>query len=151
MAGWGGRRKGSGRPPGTPSLKTKILAKLGLKTAGTKTPLEVMIDLMNRLYRAAVKSDDEIDVGLAKQALDAAERAAPFMHSRFGVIAPDGAQQLNIIGGGLHVYMPDNGRRNVPLPDNDPTSLIQVYDVSKGEPEEAIPADVEPAKRKESL
>lgn len=74
MAQVGGRRAGAGRPKGTANRKTREIA--DRCAAEGLTPLEVMLDVMRRAHAAA-------DYGTA---LDAAAKAAPFVHARLSSV-----------------------------------------------------------------
>jgi hypothetical protein len=80
--GWGGRRPGAGRKPGSKTKKTAIIAQQA-RDAGI-SPLEVMLNTMRRLWQLHL---DGGDLGLAVQACAIAREAAPFCHPRFCGIA----------------------------------------------------------------
>lgn len=74
----GGRRPGSGRPRGAANKLNREIATRVL--AEGKTPLEVMIEAMRRVY--------EKDGPVA--AAPYAEKAAPYMHPKFAAITHSG-------------------------------------------------------------
>lgn len=66
----GGARRGAGRPKGSASKKTIEIANRAAEQG--ITPLEVMVNIMRRAY----------DGEKYAEALDAAVKAAPYMHSK---------------------------------------------------------------------
>lgn len=128
--GWGGRRRGAGRKPGSVNKRTRLLALLGIAKEKA-TPFEIMIDIANTLWRAATREQGKVDVELAMKASEAAERAAPYLHPRVGSILPaSGGTMMPLQDGqrmlapGAVIRMPNNGKRLVPRPPPDANSLI---------------------------
>lgn len=76
MAKVGGARRGAGRPKGSANKKTCEIANRCAEEG--LTPLEVMIDIMRQAYAKG-------EAGF-EMALDAASRAAPFIHPKLSSI-----------------------------------------------------------------
>lgn len=98
MSGRGGRRKGAGRPLGSLNQKTREIAEKALEEG--LSPLEVMLTAMRMFYAA----------GDLDQAIEAAAKAAPFVHPRLSAVECDvyspEDKSLNV-----HIFrIPDNGR-----------------------------------------
>lgn len=74
----GGKRSGAGRPKAATSRKTREIAE---KVAEEGiTPLEIILDIMRKAHE---RSDEEV-------ALDAATRAAPYIHPRLAAVEVSG-------------------------------------------------------------
>jgi hypothetical protein len=73
----GGARPGSGRKPGATTKKTRALAVAAAETG--LAPFEVLMFWMNKYHEA----------GDGPAAVDAATRAAPFIHPRLSAVALD--------------------------------------------------------------
>ena len=71
----GGARPGAGRPPGSPNMRTREVARCA--AAAGVSPVEAMLGIM----RDALARGDEAT------ALDAASRAAPYCHPRLAAVA----------------------------------------------------------------
>jgi hypothetical protein len=70
----GGARKGAGRPKGSANVRTLEIANRAAKEG--ITPLEVMLEIMKE-FRAE---------GNREMALDAATKAAPYLHSKLSSV-----------------------------------------------------------------
>ena len=96
--GHGGRRAGSGRKPGA---ATRITREVADRLAGEGiTPLELIVSLMRKYH-----SDGKLAL-----ALDAAVKAAPYLHPRLAAVQVSGGETPvrlevveEIIGDGSHV------------------------------------------------
>lgn len=74
----GGNRPGAGRKKGAASAKTREIADAAAE-AGI-TPLEVILEIMSKAHE---RGDEEV-------ALDAATRAAPYVHPRLAAVEVSG-------------------------------------------------------------
>lgn len=81
----GGKRPGAGRPKGAKSRKRKRI--LEIVSASGKTPLDVMLDAMRRLYEDRRFID----------AADIARMAAPYVHPRLSAIEHSGTDGQPLI------------------------------------------------------
>jgi hypothetical protein len=89
----GGAREGAGRPTGAVTRKTREAAERA-KRLGTLTPLDVMLQDMKHhytLYEIELakkrKADPAAVAKHLREARDAAEAAAPYMHAKYAAIA----------------------------------------------------------------
>ncbi len=77
----GGARKGAGRPEGSQSKKKVIREQIA--AAKGKTPLEVMLEVMEYFLGRAEKTTDEEEKAKLKRAASVqAADAAPYVHSK---------------------------------------------------------------------
>jgi hypothetical protein len=74
----GGKRPGAGRPKAATSRKTREIAEKAAEEG--ITPLEVILEIMRKAHEAG-----DIEV-----ALDAAGRAAPYVHPRLAAVQVSG-------------------------------------------------------------
>ena len=81
----GGARAGAGRKVSSTTVRTRAVAEFLSKTEGV-TPLEVMVQTMRAMWQEAAKTAGQIDLDLAREACEIAEKAAPFMHPRLASI-----------------------------------------------------------------
>jgi hypothetical protein len=91
--GRGGKRPGSGRPPGAATKKTRAIAEAAM--AEGITPLEYMLELM----RTEIPDDLEgqARVHAAGLRFEAAKAAAPYIHPRLAAVEHTGADGKDLI------------------------------------------------------
>lgn len=98
MSNRGGKRKGAGRPAGSLNQKTREIAEKAL--ADGLSPLEVMLTAMRMFYAS----------GDMNQAMEAAAKAAPYVHPRLSAVECDVHSDKDIISPVVIFKIPDNGR-----------------------------------------
>jgi hypothetical protein len=81
--GHGGRRKGAGRKPGSPTERRREI--VDKAAAEGISPLELQLSAMRELWRRA-HADGEMDIGLAAQACAIAKDCAPYIHPRLAAV-----------------------------------------------------------------
>src|SRR6516164_3564399 len=93
-------RKGEGgRPKGSKNKSTLLVAKQMVEVAEVqKTPLAVMLDVMNHYHQQWKKLEDGADKRFAAElTLSAARQAAPYCHARKVIIEEETAPTINVI------------------------------------------------------
>ncbi|MBA3591809.1 MAG: hypothetical protein H0W38_20055 [Methylibium sp.] len=95
-AGYGGRRAGAGRKPGSANTKTREIADKAIKEG--ITPLEYMLKIMRTEPEPGLDARDLISACTLR--FEAAKAAAPYIHPRLAAIEHSGGidttPQLNI-------------------------------------------------------
>ena len=93
-------RKGEGgRPKGSKNKSTLLVAKQMVEVAEVqKTPLAVMLDVMNHYHQQWKKLEDGADRRFAAElTLSAARQAAPYCHARKVIIEEETAPTINVV------------------------------------------------------
>lgn len=109
MAKVGGKRPGAGRKRSPLSIEAKARVDKMLSEGGHVTPLEVMLDIMQRCMRPAEEGGTQpSNMSLA---LEAARSAAPYMHPKLISMQ----QTADVVltgkdGGPIAIYLPTNDR-----------------------------------------
>ena len=93
-------RKGEGgRPKGSKNKSTLLVAKQMVEVAEVqKTPLAVMLDVMNHYHQQWKKLEDGADRRFAAElTLSAARQAAPYCHARKVIIEEETTPTINVV------------------------------------------------------
>src|SRR6516164_7016892 len=93
-------RKGEGgRPKGSKNKSTLLVAKQMVEVAEVqKTPLAVMLDVMNHYHQQWKKLEDGADSRFAAElTLSAARQAAPYCHARKVIIEEETVPTINVV------------------------------------------------------
>jgi hypothetical protein len=86
--GRGGARKGSGRPPGSATRRTREIADKAM--AEGITPLEFMLNIMRQEPMADIE-DPRVLTDIMAMRFEAAKAAAPYIHPRLAAVEHTGA------------------------------------------------------------